>query len=123
MEDNKVNQKIAMTLLGRLGHAVDLAENGSEAVAAASREAYTLILMDMQMPEMDGLAATRQIRSRAGPNARTPIVALTANAMQSDQDNCRAAGMDDFLAKPFNRESLVACLARWIVPAPTSTSP
>ena len=122
VEDNKVNQKIAMTLLNRLGHAVDLAENGREAVTAAARERYALILMDMQMPEMDGLEATRQIRSHAGLNARTPIVALTANAMQSDQDDCRAAGMDDFLAKPFSRESLVACLARWIVPAPTTAS-
>ncbi len=122
VEDNKVNQKIAMTLLGRLGYAVDLAENGREAVTTASAKPYALILMDMQMPEMDGLEATRLIRSHAGPNARTPIVALTANAMQSDQDDCRAAGMDDFLAKPFSRENLVACLARWIVPAPTTAS-
>jgi CheY-like chemotaxis protein len=122
VEDNKVNQKIAMTLLNRLGHAVDLAENGREAVTAAARERYALILMDMQMPEMDGMEATRQIRSRAGLNARTPIVALTANAMQSDQDECRDAGMDDFLAKPFSRESLGACLARWIDVAPGDAS-
>ena len=113
VEDNPVNQKLALALLGRLGYAVELAANGREAVAAAAREPYALILMDMQMPEMDGLEATRLIRSCAGPNQRVPIVALTANAMQSDQDACRAAGMDDFLAKPFNREGLQACLARW----------
>ena len=114
VEDHVVNQKLALALLGRLGYSVDLAENGVEAVRATAGKPYALILMDMQMPEMDGLEATRQIRSRAGPNMRVPIVALTANAMQSDQEACRAAGMDDFLAKPFNREGLVACLSRWI---------
>ena len=105
-----------MTLLGRLGYAVDLAENGREAVTAASSHRYALILMDMQMPQMDGLEATRRIRSLTGPNARVPIVALTANAMQSDQEACSAAGMNDFLSKPFDRDSLVTCLARWIGP-------
>ena len=114
VEDHPVNQKLALALLRRLGYLADLAENGREAVAAAAREPYALILMDMQMPEMDGLEAARRIRSEAGPNQRVPIVALTANAMQSDQEACRAAGMDDFLAKPFSREGLAACLARWI---------
>ena len=114
VEDHPVNQKLALALLQRLGYLADLAENGREAVAAAAREPYALILMDMQMPEMDGLEAARRIRSEAGPNQRVPIVALTANAMQSDQEACRAAGMDDFLAKPFSREGLAACLARWI---------
>ncbi len=118
-EDNKINQKLAMALLARLGYTVDLAENGREAVTAASMKCYALILMDMQMPEMDGLEATRQIRLLDGPNARIPIVALTANAMQADQDACRAAGMDDFLSKPINRDSLTACLARWIASAQT----
>ena len=122
VEDNKINQRLALTLLGRLGYAVDLAENGREAVTAAGKERYALILMDMQMPEMDGLEATRQIRSLAGQNARTPIVALTANAMPSDREACHAAGMDDFLAKPFDRESLFACLARWIDPTPSPSS-
>ena len=114
VEDNLVNQKLALALLQRLGYHADLAENGREAVAAADRERYGLILMDMQMPVMDGLEATRLIRSGDGPNARTPIVALTANVMQADQEACRAAGMDDYLAKPFKRESLAACLLRWI---------
>jgi CheY-like chemotaxis protein len=70
--------------------------------------------MDMQMPEMDGLEATRQIRSAEGPNKHIPIVALTANAMQSDHEACRTAGMNDYLTKPINRDALTACLARWI---------
>jgi CheY-like chemotaxis protein len=113
-EDNKINQKLALALLARSGYNVDLAENGVEAVAAAAERQYALILMDMQMPEMDGLEATRQIRAGAGPNRAAPIIALTANAMQSDQTACRAAGMDDFLSKPFNREILLNCIARWI---------
>ena len=111
-EDHAVNQKLAMALLARLGYTVDLAENGTAAVAAAAAQPYSLILMDMQMPEMDGLEATRQIRAQAGPNQSTYIIALTANAMQSDKDACNAAGMNDFLSKPFNRESLAQCIAK-----------
>ena len=114
VEDNKINQKLALAMLARLGQRVDLSENGLEAVAAASRQRYALILMDMQMPEMDGLEATRQIRAHAGPNQTTAIVALTANAMQSDQHACRDAGMNDFLTKPFSRDVLASCLERWI---------
>ena len=113
VEDNKVNQKLALALLARLGYSADLAENGVEAVKAACEQRYALILMDMQMPEMDGLEVTRRIRCLGGANQSVPIVALTANAMQSDREACRAAGMDDFLAKPFSRDALVACLARW----------
>jgi signal transduction histidine kinase/ActR/RegA family two-component response regulator len=114
VEDNKVNQKVALTLLGRLGYQVDLAEDGQQAVDAAQRNAYALILMDMQMPVMDGLEATRRIRAEARGGPRVPIVALTANAMQSDQEACRQAGMDDFLAKPFDRAGLAACIERWL---------
>ena len=114
-EDNKVNQKLALVLLQRLGYVVDLAENGLEAVDASGKKHYALILMDMQMPVMDGLEATKQIRSGSGLNKQTPIVALTANAMQSDNDACRAAGMNDFLTKPINRETLTSCLERWIL--------
>ncbi len=113
-EDHPVNQTIALAMLERLGYAVDLAENGRDALAAAARTRYALILMDMQMPEMDGLEATRRIRSLDGPAAAVPIVALTANAMQSDQDACHAAGMNDFLAKPLRMDSLAATLSRWI---------
>jgi len=111
-EDHVVNQKLALALLARLGYTVDLAQNGREAVAAASARTYDVILMDMQMPEMDGLEATRQIRAQAGPNQSTHIIALTANAMQADKDACSAAGMNDFLSKPFNRESLAQCIAK-----------
>ncbi|MBI5107875.1 MAG: response regulator [Rhodocyclales bacterium] len=114
VEDNKVNQKVALTLLDRLGYVVDLAENGQQAVEAAARQAYSLILMDMQMPVMDGIEATRRIRTQGGANGGIPIVALTANAMQSDQDACRDAGMNDFLAKPFDRAGLAACIERWL---------
>ena len=114
VEDHTVNQKLAMTLLQRLGYAADLAENGQQAVDAVAATPYAMVLMDMQMPVMDGIEATRIIRASG---AKLPIVALTANAMQSDQDACRAAGMDDFLGKPFSRADLAACLERWIKPA------
>ncbi len=116
VEDNKVNQKVALALLGRLGYQVDLAENGLQGVEAAARQRYALILMDMQMPVMDGLTATRRIRELGGANRDVPIVALTANAMQSDQEACHEAGMNDFLAKPFDRAGLVACIERWLAP-------
>jgi len=116
VEDNKVNQKVALALLGRLGYQVDLAENGLQGVEAAARQRYALILMDMQMPVMDGLTATRRIRELGGANRDVPIVALTANAMQSDQDACHEAGMNDFLAKPFDRAGLMACIERWLAP-------
>jgi two-component system, sensor histidine kinase len=112
VEDHPINQKLALALLARMGYAVDLAENGLLAVQAAARQPYDLILMDMQMPEMDGLEAARRIRSDAGPNQSTRIIALTANAMESDKQACRAAGMDDYLSKPFNREALANCIAR-----------
>jgi signal transduction histidine kinase/CheY-like chemotaxis protein len=115
VEDNPINQKLALTLLDRLGFAVKLAENGRLAVSAAEQDRYALILMDMQMPEMDGLEATRHIRAGQGPNVATPIIALTANAMQSDRDICREAGMNDFLSKPFSKHDLAACLQRWRV--------
>ena len=121
-EDNKINQKLALALLTRSGYSVDLAENGVQAVAATAERCYALILMDMQMPEMDGLEATRQIRAGTGPNRTVPIVALTANAMQSDQAACRAAGMDDFLSKPFNRDALMACVARWVAASSTRSA-
>jgi len=117
VEDNKINQKLALALLGRLGYTADLAENGLEGVSATEKKNYALILMDMQMPVMDGLEATRKIRQQGGANARTPIVALTANAMQSDHEACRTAGMDDYLTKPINRDSLDACIKRWVAVA------
>jgi signal transduction histidine kinase/CheY-like chemotaxis protein len=114
VEDNLINQKLALTLLARLGYEVTLTETGLQGVAAAEKEAFGLILMDMQMPELDGIEATRRIRAGGGPNATVPIIALTANAMQSDRDACREAGMNDFLSKPFSKHDLATCLGRWL---------
>jgi PAS domain S-box-containing protein len=113
VEDHPVNQKLASVLLGRLGYEVDLAVNGLEAVKAAALKSYALILMDMQMPEMDGLEATRTIRNAEGCNQHRPIIALTANAMQADKDACRAAGMNDVLTKPIDRNLLAVCMNQW----------
>ena len=112
VEDHPINQKLATALLTRLGHNVELAQNGVEAVEAASKSVYALILMDVQMPVMNGFEATRLIRGGSGPNAGTPIIALTANAMQSDKDACLDAGMDDFLTKPFSKQGLAECMQR-----------
>ena len=117
VEDHLVNQKLALALLSRLGYSADLAENGRLAVAAANARPYHLILMDMQMPEMDGIEAARLIRSQTGPNQETYIIALTANAMQSDKVACIEAGMNDFLTKPFNRESLALCITKGLAHA------
>ncbi|MCC9076684.1 response regulator [Litorilinea aerophila] len=114
-EDNLVNQKVARRMLERLGYRVHLAANGKEAVQAALHLACDLILMDCQMPEMDGFEATRAIRAAEhGRRKPIPIVAMTANAMESDRQACLAAGMDDFLAKPVRLEDLKALLERWL---------
>jgi signal transduction histidine kinase/DNA-binding response OmpR family regulator len=114
-EDSPVNQDVARTMLEALGCAVELVSDGHAAVAAAQRERFDLILMDCQMPGMDGFAATGAIRrAEAGRGYRQPIVALTANAMAEDRDRCLGAGMDDYLAKPFERVQLQAILRRWI---------
>jgi hypothetical protein len=111
VDDEPINRDIAEMLLEDIEFQIDIAENGIEAVAQASRQHYDLILMDMQMPEMDGVEAAHLIRSAQGPNQHTYIIALTANAMQSDKEACIAAGMNDFLSKPFNRESLAQCIS------------
>jgi signal transduction histidine kinase/DNA-binding NarL/FixJ family response regulator len=100
VEDNVVNQRLALKLLEKMGYRADLAGNGLEAIHALERQFYDLIFMDMQMPEMDGLQATREIRKRWNKDPKPRIVAMTANAMKSDQDLCREAGMDDFVGKP-----------------------
>ena len=109
-EDNLVNQKVAMRLVQRLGFAVDVAGNGLEALAALDKTAYDLILMDCQMPEMDGFETTRRIR-QAGESL--PIIAMTANAMKGDREMCLEAGMDDYLTKPIDLSALSAALMRW----------
>jgi signal transduction histidine kinase/CheY-like chemotaxis protein/HPt (histidine-containing phosphotransfer) domain-containing protein len=110
-EDNPVNQKLALRLLDKMGYRADVAGNGLEAVQALERQGYDLILMDVQMPEMDGLEATRQIVSR-WPHDRPRIVAMTADAMQGDREKCIAAGMDDYLTKPIRTPELVVAIER-----------
>ena len=112
-EDEPINREIVCSLLDDVGLVVDTAENGAEALAAASRQHYDLILMDMQMPVMDGLTATRRILALPG-YAQVPIIATTANAFVEDQHACLAAGMVEVLTKPLDVELLYASLCRWL---------
>lgn len=112
-EDNLVNQKLTLKILSKLGFDAALAENGSVAVEMANQQPYDIILMDVQMPEIDGLEATRIIRQ--GMEVQPTIIAMTANAMKEDRDECLKAGMDDFLSKPVKLEELVNMLAKWSV--------
>jgi len=119
-EDNEVNQQVALRMLQRLGFEPDLAVNGREALQAMRRVNYGLVFMDLQMPEMDGLEATREIR-RSLPHRRTRIVAMTANAMAGDREACLLAGMDDYVAKPVRQEDLAAAIERVLPGALTAS--
>ena len=113
-EDNPTNQKVAQLQLGKLGYAVDTIGNGAAAVAAADAKSYAVILMDCQMPEMDGFEATAAIRrAELHSGQHIPIIAMTANAMQGDRERCLAAGMDDYISKPIDPAKLAEALARW----------
>ena len=113
-EDNVVNRMVAVRLIERLGYACDVVENGVEALQALTRRRYDLVLMDIQMPQMDGLEATRKWRAReAESGGHVPIVALTAHALKGDREVCMAAGMDDYLSKPVRPDALKAVIDRW----------
>ncbi len=120
-EDNPVNQKLIVRLLEKLGHKADVASNGLEAVEAMSQLNYSLVLMDCQMPEMDGFEATAEIRKRDEQDgAHTPVIAVTAHAMKGDRERCLAAGMDDYVSKPVRFDDLKAALDRWLQKASVS---
>jgi CheY-like chemotaxis protein len=116
VEDNPVNREVAVGMLESLGCAVEAAENGWLAIEAMNSTAYDAVFMDCQMPIMDGMTATGEIRRREQSSGagRVPIVALTANAMEGDRERCLASGMDDFLSKPFTQQQLAMLLRRWL---------
>ena len=111
-EDNAVNQKVAVRLLERMGYRPDVASNGVEALDAVHRQPYDVVLMDVHMPEMDGLEASRRIATELAPNERPRLIALTANALKGDRQTCIDAGMDDYLAKPLDLDDLRDALLR-----------
>ncbi len=116
VEDHPMNRKVIATMLETLGYLVETAVDGLDAVEACARRGYDAVLMDCQMPEMDGLRATAWIREREGPQRRTPILALTASVLPGDKERCFAAGMDDFLAKPIGMSALDGALRKWTRP-------
>ena len=120
VEDNPVNQLVAKGMLGKLGCEVIVAGHGGEALEQLEQAAFDLVLMDCNMPVMDGYEASRRIR-QSGRWPDLPIVALTANAMPEERERCRAAGMNDYLAKPFRREELLALIDHWVPPTAPET--
>jgi len=114
-EDNSVNQKVALAILKKMGLRADAVANGQEAIQSLEDRPYDLVLMDCQMPEMDGFEATRTIRkSRSVIDAAVPIIALTASVLTADREECLAAGMNDFLTKPINPQALAETLEKWL---------
>ncbi len=120
-EDNPVNQRVACAILSKLGCHVEVASSGADAVHLADQFPFDLILMDCQMPDMDGFEATRAIRSLKGRPSRIPIIALTASAMKEDRDRCISNGMNDYLSKPIDVEDFRTCLSRWLRSDQSST--
>jgi CheY-like chemotaxis protein len=113
VEDNRINQKVLSHQLMNLGYAIEVAENGAEAVAKIKARRYDLIFMDVQMPVMDGFQATQEIRNLGEDSSSIPIVAVTANAFQSEKEKCFSLGMDDYLSKPVDKDRLRETLDRW----------
>ncbi len=118
-EDNPVNRLVAERLVAILGYRVDAVGNGLEALEALAREPYDLVLMDCQMPELDGFEATHRIRARENGSRRLPVIALTAHVFPEDIERCRVAGMDDFISKPFREEDLAPIVDGWLFGSPT----
>ena len=115
VEDNSINQQVATQMLAELGISVSVANNGLEGVQTVEQHNYSVVLMDMQMPVMDGLQATQEIRKTKSADELT-IIAMTANAMEGDREKCIAAGMDDYVSKPIDPQKLFATLERWLKP-------
>jgi CheY-like chemotaxis protein len=115
-EDNHINQKVALGILRKLGHHADAVSNGLEALKALEALPYDLVLMDVQMPEMDGIEATRRIRMPSSKvlDRNIPIIAMTAHAMAGDREHCLSCGMDDYVSKPVSSRTLTEALARWL---------
>jgi CheY-like chemotaxis protein len=113
-ENDVVNQLVTRTLLDRLGYWADVVASGAEAIAALSEDHYGAVLMNCQMPAMDGYDATREIRRRQGAELHTPVIAMTAGAMNGDRERGLAAGMDDFVNKPVRAEELGRVLGQWV---------
>lgn len=115
VEDDEKNQIVFSVLLKRMGLEFDIAMNGKQAIDAVRNKTYSIILMDVRMPQIDGIEATKTIRSLGSVNGKQiPIVAVTAQAMEGDRERCIWAGMSDYLAKPFTREELENTIAKWI---------
>ena len=123
VDDNAINQKVASRMLEKMRCTVHVAADGQQALDASAATPYDLVLMDVQMPVMDGLTATRKIREREGTERHTIIVAVTANAIQGDRERCLASGMDDYLPKPIRQQDLEGLVAKWIPDAVTAASP
>ncbi|MGE0094351.1 MAG: response regulator [Alphaproteobacteria bacterium] len=113
VDDNAINQMVGAGILKKLGHSVDVVGGGAEAVQAQRERAYDVVFMDIEMPEMDGIEATRRLRALAGPAGKVPVIAMTANVMKGDREKYLGAGLNDYVAKPIDRAKLIAVLARW----------
>jgi CheY-like chemotaxis protein len=114
VDDSEVNQLVAMGMLSFLGYAAEIAEDGRQALTLLEQRQFDAILMDVQMPEMDGYEATQEIRRLEAGGRRTPIIAMTASVTDGERERCRAAGMDDYLGKPMERNDVLAVLERWV---------